>query len=94
MSLEAWSDEAAEDYGADRLLDAGWLTSDDAEALQEAGRKWIRLKRRIDYCHNGYATAVAADEMERTLIEVFGLESMTKHWTGSEWVVHLPEPRP
>lgn len=91
MSLEAWGDEGADDYGADRLLDAGWLTAEDAETLQKAAWKWLRLKRGIDYCHNGHLTRVAADEVEQAFIDVFGLDCMTKHWTGKEWVTDLPE---
>jgi hypothetical protein len=80
------------DYGQDRLLDAGWLSADDAKTLQDAAFKWIRLRRGIDYSHNGHETRCAADEVEQAFIEVFGLDAMTKHWVGGKHVLHVPEP--
>lgn len=72
MSLEAWGDEGADDYGADRLLDAGWLCADDAEQLVDAARKWIRLRRRLDYSHNSYVEEAAANELVAAFENVFG----------------------
>jgi hypothetical protein len=79
------------DYGQERLLDAGWLSADEAKTLTDAAFKWIRLKRGIDYCHNGHATGCAANEVERAFIEVFGLDFMTKHYVDGAWVEHIEE---
>lgn len=82
MSREAWGDEGEGDYGQDRLLDAGWLTDDDAKMISDAARVWIRLRRGIPTRpHNNIAELSAATELEGVLVEVFGEKFLTKEPT-------------
>lgn len=53
MSLEAWGDEGGDDCGADRLLDAGWLNADDAEAMRADAAKARSL---VNRAHNAIGT--------------------------------------
>jgi hypothetical protein len=80
MSWEAWGDgdDGSGDY-ADRLIDAGWLTSEQAEDLIGPAREWIRWRREIPYrSHNGTEVRDAAAKLEAAFIEVFGLDFMIK----------------